>query len=68
MPSPFPGMDPYIDDPELWPAFHNSLASEIRAELNKSIQLFMNEALMPLRLITASRPLHLHSPRKKLSG
>ena len=38
MPSPFPGMDPYIEDPELWPDFHNDLASEIRAELNKTIQ------------------------------
>lgn len=38
MPSPFPGMDPYIEDPESWPDFHNDLASEIRAELNKTIQ------------------------------
>src|SRR5580704_1205730 len=23
MPSPFPGMDPYLEDPKLWPEFHH---------------------------------------------
>lgn len=35
MPSPFPGMDPYLEDPAFWPDFHGSLAPEIRAELNR---------------------------------
>lgn len=26
MASPFPGMDPYIEDPELWGDFHSDLA------------------------------------------
>lgn len=30
MPSPFPGMDPYLEDPELWPDVHNSLIGIIR--------------------------------------
>jgi hypothetical protein len=38
MPSPFPGMDPYIETPELWSDFHNDLASEMRAQLNQLIQ------------------------------
>ncbi len=38
MPSPFPGMDPYIEHPEVWSDFHGDLAGEIRAELNKVIQ------------------------------
>src|SRR2546430_2553264 len=25
MPSPFPGMDPYLEDEVLWPAFHHQL-------------------------------------------
>ena len=25
MPSPFPGMDPYLEDESLWPAFHHQL-------------------------------------------
>ncbi|WP_416223741.1 DUF4058 family protein [Thermoflexus sp.] len=27
MPSPFPGMDPYLERPDLWPDFHGNLAS-----------------------------------------
>jgi len=38
MPSPFPGMDPYIESPALWSDFHNNLASEIQAQLNRLIQ------------------------------
>jgi hypothetical protein len=25
MPSPFPGMDPYLEDPAIWPVFHHQL-------------------------------------------
>lgn len=32
MASPFPGMDPYLEG-ELWQEFHETLASEIRAQL-----------------------------------
>ena len=38
MPSPFPGMDPYIEDPEVWNDCHNGLVSEISARLNSAIQ------------------------------
>lgn len=38
MPSPFPGMDPYIEDPKIWSDFHGDLAAEIRAGLNQQIQ------------------------------
>lgn len=34
MPSPFPGMDPYLEDPVVWPDFHNSLAGRLRDALN----------------------------------
>ena len=34
MSSPFPGMDPYIEDPEVWSDFHGGLADEMRAQLN----------------------------------
>lgn len=37
MPSPFPGMDPYLEAPELWPDFHNNLAPEIQGYLNPQI-------------------------------
>jgi hypothetical protein len=32
--SPFPGMDPYLEDPDLWPDFHDRLAGVISAQLN----------------------------------
>lgn len=34
MPSPFPGMDPYLEG-EMWQEFHQTLATEIRAQLLK---------------------------------
>lgn len=34
MPSPFPGMDPYLEG-EMWQEFHETLATEIRAQLLK---------------------------------
>ena len=34
MPSPFPGMDPYLEHPALWPGVHQGLITYTRAELN----------------------------------
>ncbi len=34
MPSPFPGMDPYLENPELWRDVHTKLISEIQTALN----------------------------------
>ena len=33
MPSPFPGMDPYLEAPALWEGFHNNLITYVRNEL-----------------------------------
>jgi hypothetical protein len=33
VPSPFPGMDPYLEDPELWPAVHTDLIVALRDAL-----------------------------------
>lgn len=38
MPSPFPGMDPYLEDPALWPSVHHLLISEMMAELNRQLR------------------------------
>ena len=38
MASPFPGMNPYIEDPKVWSDFHGGLAKEIRRRLNRMIQ------------------------------
>jgi hypothetical protein len=37
MPSPFPGMDPYLEDPDLWPDVHARLIGEVQADLNRQI-------------------------------
>ncbi len=34
MPSPFPGMNPWLEAPELWPGVHSAFISEIRVYLN----------------------------------
>ncbi len=31
---PFPGMDPYLEAPDIWPDFHECLATAIREQLN----------------------------------
>jgi Protein of unknown function (DUF4058) len=33
MPSPFPGMDPYLEDPGLWPDVHHEIITSIREQL-----------------------------------
>lgn len=38
MPSPFPGMDPYIEAPDVWSDFHNRFANEISTVLNKKLR------------------------------
>ena len=38
MPSPFPGMDPYLEHPALWPDVHNKLISEAQTYLNRLIR------------------------------
>src|SRR4051794_36225836 len=35
MPSPFPGMNPYLEAPVRWLDFHNNLVGEIQAALNR---------------------------------
>jgi hypothetical protein len=38
MPSPFPGMDPYLESPAVWPDVHHELIGDIRAALNPSLR------------------------------
>ncbi len=37
MTSPFPGMNPYLEDREYWPSFHHVLADEIMSQLNSRL-------------------------------
>ena len=38
MPSPFPGMDPYLESPTLWPDVHHGLISHIQKALNPALR------------------------------
>jgi hypothetical protein len=38
MPSPFPGMDPYLEDPAIWPSLHQSLITYTRDALQSDIR------------------------------
>ena len=38
MPSPFPGMDPYLEDPARWQDLHNTLITLVRNDLNKALK------------------------------
>src|SRR5262245_44665458 len=37
MPSPFPGMDPYLEDPSVFPDLHDSLIAGLREALNAGL-------------------------------
>lgn len=47
MPSPFPGMDPYLEHSNIWEDFHTSLATEIRDQLTPQLRPRYIAALMP---------------------
>ena len=47
MPSPFPGMDPYLEAPHIWEDFHASLATEIRDQLTPRLRPRYVAALTP---------------------
>lgn len=37
MPSPFPGMNAYFEDPDFWPGVHHWLINEIARSLNRQL-------------------------------
>jgi hypothetical protein len=38
VPSPFPGMDPYLEHPGLWPSFHNRLIAALDEDLSPRLR------------------------------
>ena len=47
MPSPFPGMNPFLETPELWGDFHAALAYEIRVQLTPRLRPKYTATLVP---------------------
>ena len=37
MPSPFPGMDPYLERPGIWPGLHTVMCSDMAYALNAAL-------------------------------
>lgn len=72
MPCPFPGMDPYIERPEIWPDFHDSLIAAVRGvPLNSwlprvSIPLSADDADVPLEVQAAMTRCWDEGPYPKL--
>src|SRR3954447_14095748 len=54
MKSPFPGMDPYLEEPSLWPDVHLTLIIAMRAVLNTSMP--------PGYAASADRYVWIHEP------
>lgn len=47
MPSPFPGMDPYLEDSNVWEDFHQNLATEVQTRLAPHLRPKYFAALVP---------------------
>jgi hypothetical protein len=58
MPSPFPGMDPYLEDPEVWRGLHNRLITFGAA--------LIEEALPPGFIADIEQRLYVVEPRRNL--
>lgn len=58
MECPFPGMDPYLEDPAIWPDFHDSLITMIRGQLQPLLRpQFVAVTQDRLYLIESQRPI-----------
>ena len=59
MASPFPGMDPYLEDPVRWPGLHQSLITYIRDVLQAAIRPRYNARIGERLYVThSSRPIY----------
>jgi uncharacterized protein DUF4058 len=56
MPSPFPGMDPWLEDPDIFPDLHDSLVGRLRDALN--------DVLPPSYFATIASRIVLDDPRQ----
>lgn len=56
MPSPFPGMDPWLEHPGLWPDVHDSLLIALRDLLAPQLQPRYRVAVRQRTVITTSDP------------
>ena len=57
MPSPFPGMDPYLEHPTLWPGVHNGLIA--------ALQLFLAPQLRPHYYVALEERVYVTEPEQR---
>ena len=60
MPSPFPGMDPYLEGSNLWPDLHLTLTVYSRGALNAQLQSPYHTVLVVLCFPGSNRRWHRH--------
>ena len=58
MPSPFPGMDPYLEHPHLWPDVHNRLIA--------SIGDFLGPLLRPRYIVALEERIYVEEPSERV--
>ena len=54
MPSPFPGMDPYLEDPEIWSGFHHTFLSLLQERLSPAVR--PNYFVRPVAIVELADP------------
>lgn len=60
MPSPFPGMNPYLEQPTMWEDFHMAFATEIRESLAAQVR--------PHFFVKLEERVFIHEPTSKERG
>lgn len=59
MPSPFPGMDPYLESPERWPGAHNTYITFLSVALNQALPLpYVADVQEHLRIVPSQRDMY----------
>jgi hypothetical protein len=62
MPSPFPGMDPYLENADIFSDFHDSFVTYLRESLQPQLPEPYYAAIGRLAWIEVSEPLMIHVP------
>ena len=69
MPSPFPGMDPYLEHPALWPGVHQGLITYMQAALNTLLPpRYVADIGERLYVVQPERSIYPDSPSNKTAG
>ena len=74
MPSPFPGMDPYLEDPARWPGFHHPFITFTASALNADLpEQYVAECGERLYVVPSQRDIYpdsavIQRPVKRETG